>query len=59
MTFSERWSMKDPLQRIWFEERLVEEGTEGWKQIIRRFEIIEASFASAAHVSVFSRYLEL
>ena len=59
MIFWERWLVKDPLQRIWFKEGLVEEGSEGWKQIRRIFEIIEASFASAARVSVFWRYLEL
>ena len=56
MTLYDRWLVKDPLQMIWFEEGLVEEGAkgaEGWKQIRRRFEIIEASFASAAQVSVF------
>ena len=40
-------------QRIWFEEELVEGGVEKWRQIGRRFEIIEASFASAVHISVF------
>ena len=45
--------MKDPLQSIWFEEGLVEEGAEWWKRIRRIFEIIEASLASAAQVSVF------
>ena len=58
MTFSESCSVKDLLQRIWFEEGLVEEGlveeaAEGWKPIRRRFEIIGASFVSAAQVSVF------
>ena len=53
MTFSESWSVKDLLQRIWFEVGLVEDGAEGWKPIRRRFEIIGASFASAAWVSVF------
>ena len=54
MTFYERWLVKDPLQRIWFEE-----GAKGLKHIRRRFEIIEASFASAEQVSVFWRYLKL
>ena len=52
MTFSERWLVKDPLQRIWFEEGLMEKGAEGWKAIRIRFEIIGASFASVAQVSV-------
>ena len=53
MMFSDRWLVKDLIQRIWFEEGLVEEEAEWWKRIRRRFEVIEASFASAAQVSVF------